>query len=114
MTVKRSDHGTVLLGCGCVGRCSILAVDRWKFEDDAEWWFDIYTRPGLNVSRGWRWRQALKLIFGREVFFESLCVTEDEIGPLRDLLNAYPPLLTISNTQTQWTSNGPDIEETTA
>ena len=88
MTVT-SEETRFFLPCGCAGNCTILAVDRWRWDDNSphEWWFDFYTRANEGASFWYRLKHAWRTLRGKDHYFDSLTWSDEEIQKLRDFID---------------------------
>lgn len=79
----------MFLPCGCASNCTILAVDRWRWDDTepAEWWFDFYTRVNEGASFGYRLKKAWAVLWGKPHWLDALTWDDHEIQKLRDFID---------------------------
>jgi len=73
----------LLLPCGCVGNCTILAVDRFD-----EWYFELYTRVGARASLWYRLKKAWAILLNRDHYLDALILSDEEIQKLRDFIDS--------------------------
>lgn len=70
--------------CDCGGHVLAVSFYTWK-EDPPDWFIEIYEMPGRTSWR-WRIRQALNILFDRDVVFDSVSLDRFKAAELVEFL----------------------------
>jgi|SRR5215203_4498861 len=66
--------------CDCGGEVLGVSFYTWG-ESPPDWFIEIYRLPGVSTF-GWRARQAMNLLLGRTVYFDSISLDKGKVEEL--------------------------------
>ena len=86
--MTKNEETRFFLPCGCADNCTILAVDRWQWDEGepTKWYFELYTRVGERASLWYRTKLAWKILWGKNHYLDAFFWTDEEIQKLRDFI----------------------------